>query len=105
MPTSNQPQNTKIDIKTKEKLKTSVQINPIMDRTELNTSCDWYDFEGFNKISINKRDLPAHTDDLKTFLKPLNRNLEIICISEIRLSTKTSLITKKHLLHQPQGVH
>ena len=34
--------------------------------------------------------IPAHIDDLKTFLNLLNMNFNIICIYEGRLSTKTS---------------
>ena len=47
---------------------------------------------------MNISSLPAHIDDLKTFLKPLNINLHIICNSESRLNTKTSLITNINIL-------
>lgn len=70
-----------------------------MDGTELNTSCDCYVFEpfvDFNKIPINKQDLtllnmkisslPAHV------FNSLN-HFNIICISENRVSTKSSLTT------------
>ena len=41
--------------------------------------------------------LPAHSDDLKTFLNLLNKSFDIICISESRLSTKTSLTTNANI--------
>lgn len=108
MPTLIQPQKTKIDSKTKKKLKNFVQTSQIVDGTELKTCFDYYDFEDFNKIPITKQDfaLPhmnisstsAHIDNLKTFLKLFNTNFDSICISESRLPTKTSLTTNINIL-------
>ena len=42
---------------------------------------------------MNISSIPAHIDDLKTFLNFLNINFNIIFIYESRLSTKTSFTT------------
>ena len=99
MPTSNQPQKPKKESEIKEKLKQFVQVSQKVDGTKLSTSCDYYIcefFVDFIKNPINKPDvlllnmnissLPAHV------FKPLNHS-NIICISETRLRTKSSLTT------------
>ena len=117
LPTSNQLQNTEIWSNTKHPLKILVQISQIVDGSEWNTSCDYYDLEDFNKIPIGKQDLALqnisslHIDDLKTFLNFLNINVNIICVSESRqrplllqISILLAKILNKHLLNQLQGV-
>ena len=70
-----------------------------MDGTELNTSCDCYVFEpfvDFNKIPINKQDLTLLNMKISSLLAHVFNSLNhfnINCISENRLSTKSSLTT------------
>ena len=79
-------------------------MNQIFDQSDNVISCDYYDIPEFKKMKIieqkdlsvthlNISSISAHINDLRNFLNLINQKIDIICISESRISTKNPQTT------------
>ena len=79
-------------------------MNKIFDQSENLISCDYYDIPEFKKMKIrehqdlsilhlNISSMSAHINDLKNFINLVNQKIDIIRISENRISTKNPQTT------------
>ena len=92
-------------IKKKFHLAKSKKLNHVLNETENNISCDYFEINEFKEIKIKQHDflllhlnissLSSQINELVTFLDLFQIKFEIICITESRLSQKTS-----HQQHQ-----
>ena len=89
----------KMNKKTKDFLKKFREMSQIFEQSENPLSCDYYDISYFKKLKINKQQdlsilylnissISAHIDDLRIFLNLAHHKLDIIFISESRISLK-----------------
>ena len=95
------------DKKITEKLKTFPEVSQLFDQSKNLVSCAYYTPYELNKIKVKQEDssflhlnissLSAHIDNLKSFLSELRIKLDIICISESRLSQKNPQTTNINL--------
>ena len=91
----------KVDQKTKIHLEKFKELNQVLNETENNISCDYFEMDEFKKIKIKQHDflllhlnissLSSHTNELVTFLNLLETKFDIRCITESRLSQKNPL--------------
>ena len=83
-------------------------MNQIFDQSDNLISCDYYDIPEFKKMKIiEQKDLSiihlnislisSHINDLRNFLNLINQKIDIICISESRISTKNPQTTSTDL--------
>ena len=98
-------------------------MNQRFDQSDNLISCDYYDIPEFKKMKIieqkdlsiihlNISSISSHINDLRNFLNLINQKIDIICISESRISTKNPQTTnidlpgyniEKTLLNPPPG--
>ena len=108
-----------VDQKTKIHLEKFKELNQVLNETENNISCDYFDIDEFKKIKIKHHDfsllhlnissLSSHINELVTFLNLLETKFDIICITESRLSQKNPLtsninISEYNIEHTPNRV-
>ena len=92
---------TKVDQKTKIHLKKFKELSQVLNETENNISCDYFEIDEFKKIKIKQHkfsllhlyisSLFSHINELATFLNLLETKFDIICITESRPSQKNPL--------------
>ena len=78
-------------------------LNKLFYLIENTVSCDYFDINEYKKVKLKEQDfsllhlnissLSAHINELKTFLNQVDTKIDIICISESRISKKNSLKT------------
>ena len=79
-------------------------MNQIFDQSDSLISCDYYDIPEFKKMKITEQkdlsiihlnisSISSHINDLRNFLNLINQKIDIICISESRISTKNPQTT------------
>ena len=93
----------KVDQKTKIHLEKFKEPNQVLNETENNISCDYFEIDEFRKIKIKQHNfsllhlnislLSSHINELITFLNLLETKFDIICITESRISQKNPLIS------------
>ena len=99
----------KIIKKTKEFLKKFREVNQIFDQSDNLISSDYNDNPEFKKMKIREQEdlsilhlnissISAHINDLRNFFNLVNQKINIICISESRISTKNPQTTNIDLL-------
>ena len=85
-------------------MKRFCKINQVFDDNENATSCNYYNIDELNKLNINRHhslfilhlnisSLFSHIDDLKIFLSLLTAKVDILCLSESRLSQNNPVTT------------
>ena len=83
-------------------------MNQIFDQSDNLINCDYYDIPEFKKMKIieqkdlsiihlNISSISSHINDLRNFLNLINQKIDIICISESRISTKNPQTTSTDL--------
>ena len=93
----------KVDQKTKIHLEKFKEPSQVLNETENNISCDYFEINEFKKIKIKQHNfsllhlnislLSSHINELITFLNLLETKFDIICITESRISQKNPLIS------------
>ena len=84
----------KFDQQTKIHLEKFKELNQVLNKTENNISCDYFEIDEFKKIKflhLNILSLSSHINELVTFLNLPETKFDIICITESRLSQKNPL--------------
>ena len=90
--------------KIREMMKCFCQINQVFDDNENAISCDYYNIDELNKLNINRHhdlfilhfnisSFSSYNDDLKIFLSLLTAKVDMLCISESRLSLDNPVTT------------
>ena len=90
--------------KTKEFLKKFRVMNQILDQSDNLISCDYYDIPEFKKMKmreqqvlsifcLNISSISNHINNLKNFVNVVSHKIDIICMSERRISTKNPQTT------------
>ena len=80
------------------------EMNQIFDQSDNLISCDYYDIPEFKKMKIREQQdlsilhlnissISAHINDLRNFLNLVDQKIDIICISESRISIKNPQTT------------
>ena len=104
---TNTPPPPKVITKSSEEIKSMMarfkQVNQLFDGNENSISCDYYDINELNKLSVNQKDLkiihlnisslPLHINELKIFLSLVKVRFDIISLSESRITKNNSLTT------------
>ena len=94
--------------KTREIMKRFCQMNQVFDDNENAINFDYYIIDELNKLNINRHhdlfilnlnisSLSSHIDDIKIFLSLLTAKVDILCISESRLSQNNPVTTNLHI--------
>ena len=94
--------------KTREIMKRFCQMNQVFDDNENAINFDYYNIDELNKLNINRHhdlfilnlnisSLSSHIDDIKIFLSLLTAKVDILCISESRLSQNNPVTTNLHI--------
>ena len=89
---------SKTNLRTKELIKGFQKLKEILEESESPVSCDYYNGPDLNRIQIHQHDLSivhlrisslaSHIHELKLFLSLLKVNVDIVCISESRISKR-----------------